>query len=405
MSDERQFINARIGGSLLDFEDTISSETTFSTMRRNWVRGVVGELPPNPALNISMMWETGESWVSPVEALTCSFDNSTCYVAKSVPVIFNMSQNTGYSSGGMNLTVTGYGFNSENIDAKVDGQDCIVTRFNDYEFDCYVTSKVLVADDTEADDSAAADGAADGLRRRRMQDTTTTEGTTTDDTTTDGTTTDDTTTDDTTTDGTTTDGTTADTDSTTDGTTTEDSTTPTEEPDNEPVAEELPSITLEESGLYVGQWGMKNKYIGETINWNNFDNYDFVWEYRSEASLGVADRNGYTGNIMNGWFVPPATTRYKFFLSCGSNCIMRIGDYANQKENKTQHARVGSYSPYNQYKNKDRAAESTSEWISMTKDEHYYIEAYHTDTTGWKHLQIAIEIEATQPPIAEEGEE
>ena len=32
--------------------------------------------------------------------------------------------------------------------------------------------------------------------------------------------------------------------------------------------EEIPYVTLEESGLYVGQWGMKNKYIAQGIDWN-----------------------------------------------------------------------------------------------------------------------------------------
>jgi hypothetical protein len=79
---------------------------------------------------------------------------------------------------------------------------------------------------------------------------------------------------------------------------------------------------------------MKNKYIAEGINWNNFDNYNYTWEYRSEASLRVADRPGNNGNILNGWFIPPTTTRYKFYLNCGSNCVMRHGDYPNQKEHK-----------------------------------------------------------------------
>ena len=74
---------------------------------------------------------------------------------------------------------------------------------------------------------------------------------------------------------------------------------------------------------------MKNKYIPEGIDWRQFDNYNYTWEYRPEASLRVADAPGYTGNILTGWFVPPATTRYKFYLACGSNCVMRHGDYPN----------------------------------------------------------------------------
>jgi hypothetical protein len=59
-----------------------------------------------------MQWETGKALVKTIEATHCSYDNSTCYQAKSVPVIFSTSSNFGYNTGGMNLTVTGYGFES-----------------------------------------------------------------------------------------------------------------------------------------------------------------------------------------------------------------------------------------------------------------------------------------------------
>jgi hypothetical protein len=68
-----------------------------------------------------MMWETGKAWVQDAMATHCSVDGTDCYQAKSVPVIFGMSANTGYKTGGMNLTVHGYGFGSGEIEASVDG--------------------------------------------------------------------------------------------------------------------------------------------------------------------------------------------------------------------------------------------------------------------------------------------
>jgi len=62
-ADELQFINARIGGSLVDFEFIIDDSTTFSQYYRNSVRGVVGELPIGESYNISMQWETGQAYV------------------------------------------------------------------------------------------------------------------------------------------------------------------------------------------------------------------------------------------------------------------------------------------------------------------------------------------------------
>ena len=83
-----------------------------------------------------MLWETGHSNVINTQATHCTFDNQTCYQARSVPVIFNMSANAGYSTGGMNLTVTGHGFNNENITATLDGVDCIITDYQEKSFSC-----------------------------------------------------------------------------------------------------------------------------------------------------------------------------------------------------------------------------------------------------------------------------
>lgn len=88
-----------------------------------------------------MMWETGKAHVLKQEATHCTYDNQTCYQARSVPVIFDTSSSIGYHTGGMNLTVRGYGFNTGKIVAKVDGQDCVVTSSYESSFNCRVAAK------------------------------------------------------------------------------------------------------------------------------------------------------------------------------------------------------------------------------------------------------------------------
>jgi hypothetical protein len=68
-----------------------------------------------------MQWETGQAYALRQESTHCHFDNMTCYQAMSVPVIFETSSNVGYTTGGMNLTVKGYGFKTGKITANVDG--------------------------------------------------------------------------------------------------------------------------------------------------------------------------------------------------------------------------------------------------------------------------------------------
>jgi hypothetical protein len=71
----------------------------------------------------------------------CEFDNEACYQVRSVPVIYDVSESTTYITGGQNLTVTGFGFNSENIEATVDGEPCTVTSYSETSFSCKVGSK------------------------------------------------------------------------------------------------------------------------------------------------------------------------------------------------------------------------------------------------------------------------
>jgi len=60
--DEMVFINTKVGGSLLDFEESVTHQTTYSSYNRNRARGQVGELPIGNH-GISMMWETGKARV------------------------------------------------------------------------------------------------------------------------------------------------------------------------------------------------------------------------------------------------------------------------------------------------------------------------------------------------------
>lgn len=92
-----------------------------------------------------MLWETGNSWTQRNTVKTCSYDNTDCYEARTVPVIFDISQNTGYLTGGQNLTVRGFGFNHKKIDVKIDGAPCTVTRYMDDKFDCQVSSKAEIS--------------------------------------------------------------------------------------------------------------------------------------------------------------------------------------------------------------------------------------------------------------------
>jgi hypothetical protein len=75
----------------------------------------------------------------------CLYDNSTCYFAKTVPVIHNMTTNTGYTTGGNVLNVTGWGFDNPNITATADGKACPVLEHHESWFTCEVASSTSVS--------------------------------------------------------------------------------------------------------------------------------------------------------------------------------------------------------------------------------------------------------------------
>mmetsp|Transcript_20896 Transcript_20896/g.32311 ORF Transcript_20896/g.32311 Transcript_20896/m.32311 type:complete len:226 (-) Transcript_20896:2317-2994(-) len=139
-TDEKPFINFKLDESLLDYTDTVTYETPIYGWTENRVRGLVGDLP-NGNHKLRMTWETGYAKVLNETAMHCNFDMTDCYHAKTVPVIDSMSTHKSNLNGQHSMTVKGYGFQTGNIDAKVDGVACKVTDFSDTEFTCQVDKK------------------------------------------------------------------------------------------------------------------------------------------------------------------------------------------------------------------------------------------------------------------------
>jgi hypothetical protein len=54
----------------------------------------------------------------------------------------------------------------------------------------------------------------------------------------------------------------------------------------------------------------------------------------------------YTGSLYKGWFIPPATTAYRFYVTCDDNCELYLGETAGDAENKTKMSTDIGYSSY-----------------------------------------------------------
>jgi len=76
---------------------------------------------------------------------------------------------------------------------------------------------------------------------------------------------------------------------------------------------------------YAGNFGATRFFINKTsgISWNNIENEP------SKKMLGVdisAELNfgSNIGSVYKAWFVPPKTTRYRFYMVCDDLCKMKL---------------------------------------------------------------------------------
>ena len=92
-----------------------------------------------------------------------------------------------------------------------------------------------------------------------------------------------------------------------------------------------------------------------------------------EAPKNVKD--GYAGNIFSGYFKPPATARYRFYISCDDGCQLYLGNKSLDPTSTKSIYNSTSWAYYRQYITPDW--KRRTDWISLTKDDFLYIEVRH----------------------------
>ena len=81
------------------------------------------------------------------------------------------------------------------------------------------------------------------------------------------------------------------------------------------------------------------------------------------------------GSLYKGWFVAPATTNYRFYITCDDNCKLSLGNTTGDAENTTEIAKDYGTSNYRDWWEASRNQPRISEWVNLTEGEQYYIEA------------------------------
>jgi hypothetical protein len=102
----------------------------------------------------------------------------------------------------------------------------------------------------------------------------------------------------------------------------------------------------------VGQHGLRRKFYNFT-SWHN--TYHYKVENKNEETLALSFEtpvtyhgndadNNYITNRYKGWFIPPATTKYRFYQSCDDRCRLWLGSKpeSDKEEDVTKLLDVGA---------------------------------------------------------------
>lgn len=132
---------------------------------------------------------------------------------------------------------------------------------------------------------------------------------------------------------------------------------------------------------------------------NDTSKTDFVRNESLALTLSTPkDEGNRHGNIYKGWFIPPATTNYSFWMACDDHCILKLGETPG-KGNDTSDVKdiiaVYGWSEWRDYHKAD-GRNRTSGPIYLQAGEPYYLEALMIEGAGGDHLSVAVEIESNE---------
>ena len=271
-------------------------------------KGQIGEVQPGQNLPVSMLWEVGQTYTDGPMMTHCSYDNQTCYQARTIPVVFDITSNQTYTTGGQNLTVKGFGFNSPNITATIGGNPCDVTSYGKYSFSCEVAPGSVSATNSSYKGTH-------GIRR------------------------------------------------------------------------DLYNYT-EYTG---GKWDVY-KHQNNMVDDDTFQPFDKKYQIDFEKPYGETSN---MGSRYRGWFIAPATTNYRFYMSCDDRCTLKFNNVSDTSENPATIIEdlSAAWTPRRHYYWPGK--KQISDWHALTEGQAYYIEGLHYDYNGNNHFSVGVEIEQT----------
>jgi hypothetical protein len=159
----------------------------------------------------------------------------------------------------------------------------------------------------------------------------------------------------------------------------------------------------------VGQQGIRKLLVNSSTSVDGdhvwIDYYDDLtkdyWVRKEALALtletpkNVGDR---LVHVFKGWFVAPATKRYRFYMTCDDDCSLKMDLTAGSTATKQELVKVIYASGFRDFWRTSDYTESNfrvSEWVDLVEGESYYIETSVAEGAGGDHLSTAVEIEQT----------
>jgi len=94
---------------------------------------------------------------------------------------------------------------------------------------------------------------------------------------------------------------------------------------------------VSDTGLFVGSNGMRRRFRSKVgMVYTGIDNYEITNETLSLQMEVPKDVGSQLANVMKGWFIPPATTRYRFYIACDDMCHLNLGSTPNSIDDVTE---------------------------------------------------------------------
>lgn len=295
--DELAFVSIKVDNNFIGFEEWIDEDTTYSGFYRNYVTGTAGENDVNTTSMPEMFFYPGRATNTLPQMTTCSYDNDTCYQMMTVAKVDSVNFDEGYTTGGQNISIEGYGFTHGDISITVDGVDCEVTSYSQYSVNC----------ETGESSSVSTTG----------------------------------------------------------------------------------TNTVGGQGVRFSQYNYSS-WIGI----DSISSYTPTAEYIHTSLASTFNLGDWVSSKYSGYFRAPATTNYRFYISCDDHCKFDMSTTDMATDSLTSLLYVTSYSDYKEW-DKNDGATRISDWVALTEGEHYYFELMHTEGSSTDFVQVGVEIEQT----------